>query len=87
MSNEYAGNLFMKIYSVFVGTTDILLQPEIYAAVIAQLKQVRISFWPFINPITDEYNDFSLKYQYKVRHVGHKNKRSDHQKYVQSRHD
>lgn len=29
-----------KIF-LFKGTTDILLQPEIYAAVIAQLKEVR----------------------------------------------
>ena len=46
---RHSGNQFLKIRVLFdlfhgvffsIGTTDILLQPEIYAAVIAQLKEV-----------------------------------------------
>ena len=39
--NNHPHNLFIYISFLFSGTTDILLQPEIYGAVITQLKLVR----------------------------------------------
>ena len=52
-----------KIF-LFKGTTDILLQPEIYAAVIAQLKEVRNCLFYFFETIfllNDPLDDHNLQ--------------------------